>query len=328
MTNRIRWGILGTGSIAHKFATGLAVLPDAELVAVGSRTQASADAFADPFNVPHRHASYDALAADPDVEVVYVATPHPLHHPNTVLCLKAGKAVLCEKPFAINAREAEDMVRVARERRLFLMEAMWTRYLPIVVKVREWLAEGRIGRPRMMTGDFGFRAGFNEESRLFDRTMGGGALLDVGIYPISFASMVFGRQPSRIAGFADLGKSGVDEQAAIVFSYDQGELATLYTAIRTTTPQEVIIMGEEGSIRIHSPFWYGTTATLAVAGKDPETVELPYLGNGYTHEAMEVMRCLRAGEVESPVMPLDETIALMKTLDAIRAQWGLTYPTD
>lgn len=120
----------------------------------------------------------------------------------------------------------------------------------------------------------------------------------------------------------------MDEQAAIVFSYDQGELATLYTAIRTTTPQEVIIMGEEGSIRIHSPFWYGTTATLAVAGKDPETVELPYLGNGYTHEAMEVMRCLRAGEVESPVMPLDETIALMKTLDAIRAQWGLTYPTD
>lgn len=328
MTNRIRWGILGTGSIANKFATGLAILPDAELVAVGSRAQASADAFAATFKVPHRHASYEALAADPDVDVVYVATPHPLHHPNTLMCLEAGKAVLCEKPFAINAREADDMVSVARERRLFLMEAMWTRYLPVVVRVREWLAEGRIGKPRMVTADFGFRAGFNEESRLFDRAMGGGALLDVGIYPISLASMVFGRQPSRIAGFADLGKTGVDEQAAIVFAYDQGELANLYTAIRTTTPQEAVIMGEEGSIRIHSPFWYGTTATLTVNGKDPETVELPYLGNGYTHEAMEVMRCLRAGALESPVMPLDETIALMKTLDAIRAQWGLTYPTD
>lgn len=328
MTDRIRWGILGTGSIANKLATALAVLPDAELVAVGSRSQASADAFGDKYNIAHRHASYEALAADPDVDAVYVATPHPLHHPNTLMCLDAGKAVLCEKPFAINTREAEEMVRFARERRVFLMEAMWTRYLPIVVRVREWLKEGLIGKPRMVAADFGFRAGFNEESRLFDRAMGGGALLDVGIYPISLASMVFGKQPTRITGFADIGKSGVDEQAAVVLGYDQDELATLYTAIRTNTPQEAVIMGEEGSIRIHSPFWYGTTATLSVSKREPETVVLNYEGNGYNYEAAEVMRCMRNGELESPVMPLDETLELMQTLDAIRAQWGLKYPTD
>ena len=328
MAQAIRWGILGTGSIANKFAHGLSVLPDAQLVAVGSRAQKTADAFGDAFGIPRRHASYEALATDPDVDAIYVSTPHPLHMPNTLLCLEAGKAVICEKPFAINTREAEQMVRVAREKRVFLMEAMWTRFIPIVVKVREWLAEGRIGEVRMVAADFGFRAGWNEESRLLNKAMGGGALLDVGIYAVSFASMVLGRQPERIAGLADIGRTGVDEQSAMVLGYDKGELAMLYTAVRTNTPQEAQVLGTDGAIRIVPPFWKGTSATCTRYGGGSETLEIPYEGNGYNFEAAEVMACLRAGRLESEAMPLDETLAIMKTMDRIREQWGLQYPAD
>lgn len=326
MDRPIRWGILGTGNIAKQFARGLSVLPDAQLVAVGSRSVETADAFGDAFDVPRRHASYAALAEDPEVDVIYVSTPHPLHAPNTILCLEAGKPVLCEKPFAINAREAESMIAVARRKNLFLMEAMWTRFLPAVAKAREWVDQGRIGEVRMIAADFGFRAGWDEESRLLNREMGGGALLDVGIYPVSLASFFLRRQPTRISGLADIGATGVDEQAAVVLGYDKGELAVLYTAVRTNTPQDAHILGNEGAIRLDPPFWKGTQATLTIHGQDAETVELPYDGNGYNCEAAEVMRCLREGRLESDVMPLDETLAIMRTLDALRAQWNLTYP--
>jgi predicted dehydrogenase len=328
MDRPIRWGILGTGNIAKQFARGLSVLPDAQLVAVGSRSVETADAFGDAFDVPRRHASYAALAEDPEVDVIYVSTPHPLHAPNTILCLEAGKPVLCEKPFAINAREAESMIAVARRKNLFLMEAMWTRFLPAVAKAREWVDQGRIGEVRMIAADFGFRAGWDEESRLLNREMGGGALLDVGIYPVSLASFFLRRQPTRISGLADIGATGVDEQAAVVLGYDKGELAVLYTAVRTNTPQDAHILGNEGAIRLDPPFWKGTQATLTIHGQDAETVELPYDGNGYNCEAAEVMRCLREGRLESDVMPLDETLAIMRTLDRIREGWGLRYPAD
>ncbi|MDX9973189.1 MAG: Gfo/Idh/MocA family oxidoreductase, partial [FCB group bacterium] len=280
MTTPIRWGILGTGSIAHKFADGLRAVADADLVAVGSRTQRTADAFGDEFDVPKRHASYEGLVADPDVDIIYVSTPHPMHAPNTILCLNAGKPVLCEKPFTVNLREAEGVVRLAREKKLFLMEAMWTRYIPVIVKVREWIQAGRIGDVNMVAGDFGFRTDVNAEGRLFNLDYAGGALLDVGIYPISFASMVFGTQPSRIASMAQLGETGVDEHAGIVFGYDGGQMAVLYTAVRTDTPQEVDILGTKGSIRIHTPFWKATKATLTLSETESETVDMPYAGNG------------------------------------------------
>jgi predicted dehydrogenase len=327
MTDKIRWGILSTGWIAKKFAEGLSVLPDAEIVAVGSRAQETADAFGDEYGVPHRHASYEALVGDQDVDVIYIGTPHPFHKDNAILSLEAGKAVLLEKPFTINAGEAEEVIALAREKGLFLMEAMWSRYIPIIVKLRELLAEGAIGEVRMLTADLGFRSEFDPKSRLFNLELGGGALLDVGIYPISFASMVLGT-PARIASMAHLGQTGVDEQAGIVFGYDGGQLAILHTALQTSTAIEATVMGTKGKIRVHSAWFYGTTLTLSIEGRDDEAISLPYEGNGYNFEAAEVMRCLREGKLESDVMPLDETLAIMQTLDTIRAQWGFKYPME
>jgi len=258
---------------------------------------------------------------------VYVATPHPFHKDNAILCLEAGKAVLCEKPFSINADEAEQVIALARENGLFLMEAMWTRYIPIIVRLRELLAESAIGEVRMLTADLGFRAKFDPKGRLFNPELGGGALLDVGIYPISLASMIFG-SPSRIVSLAHMGQTGMDEQAGVILGYDEGQLAILHTALQTSTAVEATLMGTEGKIRVHSPWYYGTALTLSAEGREDETISLPYEGNGYNFEAIEVMRCLRAGKSESDVMPLDETLAIMQTMDKIRAQWGLRYPME
>lgn len=323
----IRWGILGLGKIARQFAIGLKSVPDAELVAVGSRTREKADAFAAEFEVPRAYASYEALADDPGVDVVYVATPHPMHHANALLCLNAGKAVLCEKPFTINAREAGELVAIARRENVFLMEAMWTRFLPVMVRVREWLAQKVIGEPRMVMADFGYRAGWNPSSRALDPRLGGGALLDVGIYPVSLAAMVFGAEPVKISGLSHLGATGVDEQSVMALSYGGGEIACLACAVRTRTPHEARILGTDGSIQIPE-FWHGGTMTLSVQGKAPETVSLPLTGNGYNYEAVEVGRCLREGLKESPVMPLSETVAIMRIMDELRRQWGLVYPQE
>lgn len=327
MQEKIRWGIIGTGNIARQFARGLTSVPDAELVAVGSRSQESADKFGDMFDVPRRHPTYEALAADRDVDAVYVSTPHSLHMENTLLCLEHGKAVLCEKPFAINAQQAQQMVDKAREKNLFLMEAMWSRYFPLMGKIRDLLADGAIGDVRLVEVDFGFRTAFNPKSRLFDPALGGGALLDVGIYPVSLASMVLGR-PSRVMSMAHLGETGVDEQAAMLFGYEQGEIAVLSTAIRTSTPHVAVINGTLGRITIHAPWWQPTRMLLEVHGREKSEIEMPIKGNGYNYEAMEVGECLRAGKQESAVTPLDETLSVMQTLDEIRTQWGLKYPME
>ncbi len=327
MGETIRWGILGTGYIAGAFAKDLKRASGAELIAVGSRARKTADAFGDEFGVPRRHSRYEALAEDPHVEAVYVATPHHLHCANTLMCLNAGKAVLCEKPFAINAREAREMVATARERELFLMEAMWTRFFPAMDKVRALLDDGAIGDVRMVTGDFGFRAAGDERGRLVDPAAGGGPPLDVGVYPVSLASMVLGA-PSRIAALAHLGETGVDEQAGILLGHDAGQLAILHSAVETETPQEAAILGTEGRIRIAPRFWCPSRLVISREGKDDEALEFPYEGQGYQFEADEVMTCLREGRAESALMPLDESVEVMETLDRIRAEWGLRYPMD
>jgi len=356
--DKVRWGIMGTGKIAQAFAQGLSYLSDAELFAVGSRSQATADGFADQFNIPNRHASYEALAHDPKVDVIYVATPHPFHKANSLLCLRAGKAVLCEKPFTINASEADQVISLAREKRLFLMEAMWTRFFPAMIKLRQLLAEGAIGEVRMLAADFGFRAEFDPQSRLFAPELGGGALLDVGIYAISLASMIFGR-PARTTSMAHIGETGVDEQAAIILGYARGQLATLFTALRTHTPIEAVVMGTEGYIKVRTPMYRPHTLALysrrgsstggakipeilkrwgcslglervwrSLREREAEVLHFSIQGNGYNYEAAEVMHCLRTGKLESDVMPLDETLSIMRTLDRIRTQWGLKYPVE
>ncbi len=328
MAGKIRWGIMGTGSIAHKMVEGLRVLPDAEVAAVGSRSRGGADAFADEYGIPRRHGDYESLAADPEVDVVYVASPHSCHRANTLLALEGGKAVLCEKPFAINRREAEEMVAVARAKNLFLMEAMWTRFLPVLVRVREWLREGRIGVPLMVSADFGFQADFDPLSRLFDPEFGGGALLDVGVYAVSFAAMVFGEAPDRIAGLDQKCPSGVDGLNGAVLGYPCGGLALVSSAVRANTPQEARITGTEGSIHLPGPFWCGTRAVLTAGDGAPEEHALPFEGNGYNCQAREVMDCIRAGRTESAVMPWAETLSVMETMDRMRAQWGLKYPME
>ncbi len=326
MSDQFRWGILGCGNIAKKFATGLQALDDAKLVAVGSRSQENADRFADEFDADRRHASYEALASDPDIDAIYVATPHPFHAENSILCLKHKKPVICEKPFTLNKSQAEEVVAVARAEKVFLMEAMWTRFLPMIVRVRKLVADGAIGDVRMVQADFGFRANVNPESRLFDLALGGGGLLDVGVYVVSFASMILGT-PATIASSAVIGETGVDEQAGMVFTYPGGQMALLSCAIRTSTPHQATIIGVDGHIRLHSSFWNGTGATLH-RGKDVEEIEEPYPGNGYNLEAAEVARCVRAGRLESDTIPHDESIAIIDTLDEIRSQWPLKYPME
>jgi predicted dehydrogenase len=327
VVRKFRWGILGTGAIARQFVKGLRSLPEAEVFAVGSRSEVSAAEFADQRNIPRRHASYEGLAADSEVDVVYIATPHPFHAENAELCLQSGKAVLCEKPFCVNAAQAERVIELAREKGLFIMEGMWTRFFPLMEEVRRLLSEGAIGEVRMLNVDFGFRADLDPASRLFERRLGGGALLDVGVYCVSFASMVLGR-PSGFVSLPHLGETGVDEQASVILEHEGGRLANLSIGVRTNTPQEATIMGTEAYIRIHAPWWRPESMTISRPTTEDETVDAPVSGNGFNYEAAEVMRCLEAGKMESDVMPLDETLSVMRTMDGIRAAWGLRYPGE
>lgn len=319
---KTRWGILGTGSIATKFALGLRAAGNAELAAIGSRSEETASAFAKEHGAARAHASYSELAKDPGVDAIYIATPHILHRENTLTCIAEGKAVLCEKPFAMNVREGEEMVAAARSADTFLCEAMWTRFLPGTRRVRELIASGAIGEPRQLNCDFGFRTDFDPLSRLFNPALGGGALLDVGIYCVAYAHMVFGSAPAEIQSAAHLGETGVDEQSAYLFRYKSGAIAQLSSATRTQTSHKATISGTEGSIEIPS-FWHAQE--LIVNGKRERH---PYKGNGYTHEAIAVGEALSSGQTECAEVPLEETLQIARSLDEIRAQWGLTYPAD
>jgi dihydrodiol dehydrogenase / D-xylose 1-dehydrogenase (NADP) len=332
--DKIRWGIISTGWIANRFVEGLSVVEDVEAVAVGSRTQASADSFADKWHIPHRHGSYESLVNDPDVDVVYIGTPHPFHYENTLLCLNAGKHVLVEKPFAMNAHQAKEMIRLAQDKGLFLMEAMWTRYIPAMVQVRQWLAEGAIGDVELVRASFSFKGDFPPTHRLLNPQLGGGALLDAGIYPISLAYMVLG-SPRTINSTACFGETGIDIWSAYMLGYDNGKTALLSSGVQLSVPVEAEIIGTKGYIKIHEPWLNPRVVTLAQVPSDvggnvfnTQTVHVPTVENGYNYEVIEVGKCLRAGQLESAVMPLDETLDIMTTLDTIREQWGLTYPVE
>lgn len=322
----IRWGILATGGIAHKLAQALADQPDAELAAVGSRSQASADAFGEQWGIPRRHGSYEALVNDPDVDVIYIATPHSFHYENMLLCLNAGKHVLCEKPLTLNADEARQCIALARDKKLFLMEAMWTRFLPAMVQVRAWLDEGAIGTVRVVQASFALFFDYDPEHRLYAPELGGGALLDLGVYPISFAAMVLGL-PDRTLSHTFLSPTGVDELNSMIFTYDTGATALLMSSQRLDLPVEAFVGGTEGYIKVHAPFFKASDLTLYVDGKE-QTVEKPFESNGYIHQVREVHQCLREGKLESAIMPLDETAAIMGLMDDLRHEWGFAYPGE
>ncbi|MCJ7777751.1 MAG: Gfo/Idh/MocA family oxidoreductase [Sedimentisphaerales bacterium] len=328
MAKKIRWGIVGTGQIAHLFAQGLSALKDTEIAAVSSRTEESAEKFAAEFGVPNRHIGSVALAGDKDVDVVYIATPHPMHKDDTINCLKGGKAVLCEKPFAMNSAEAMQMIMCARKKNLFLMEAMWMYFFPAMAKIRQLSADGAIGEVRLVQANFCIRCEWNPKSRLLNPQLGGGALLDVGVYDIAFARMIYGKEPGRISSMAHIGKTGVDEQGSMIFGYEGGAMAVLTCAVQTETLFEAAIYGTDGYIKIPHMFFQPDRIIVKAGQEQEKEIKFKRLGNGYSYEAAEVMRCLRDGEVECPIMPLDVSIAIMKTMDQVRQQWGLVYPME
>ena len=325
----IRWGIIGTGGIATAFATDLALMPDASLVAVGSRSQGTAEDFGERFDVPHRHATYAGLVNDADVDAVYVSTPHPGHHDAALSAINAGKAVLVEKPFTMTANEASSLIDAARSHGVFLMEAMWARWLPHMVRVRELLASRALGDVRVVIADHNQWFARDPAFRLFDPALGGGALLDLGIYPVSFASMVFGA-PTRVTAVSDRAFTGVDATTSVILQYEDGAHSVLTTSLEVAGPNRAVIVGTEARIEIDSVFYAPTTFTLI--GRDgmvQERFDQPQAeGRGMQHEAAEVMRCIRAGKLESDVLPLHETLAIMETLDEIRRQIGLVYPGE
>lgn len=367
MSTPIRWGILGAGAVARGFAHGLRALPDAHLSAVSSRTAANARDFAKSFSIPKVYTRAEELARDPEIDLIYVATPHHRHMEDCLLCLEHGKAVLCEKPFSVSARQAREVITAARRRQVFCMEAMWMRFVPAMRKLRELVQSGAIGEVRMISADFGVANQFDPRSRLFDPQQAGGALLDLGVYPISLASMLLGA-PEAIVAQATIGASSVDDQSSVLLRYPGGQLAVLSASLRAWSPQEAVIMGSRGRIKVHAPFYcarkltitpsgenssahaggarhrlveqarnhpllrtlYGGMkgAAMGLLGRGTRTISLSLTGNGYNYEAAEAMRCLRAGELESPLMPLDETLRIMETMDQVRAQWHLSYPGE
>lgn len=327
MKNTVKWGILGPGAIAHKFVQALLTIEEAEITAVGSRDKNRAEAFSKQYGIEKSYGSYEELASDPEIDIIYVATPHPFHKECTKLCLDAGKAVLCEKPFTLNAKDTSELVELARKKNLFLMEAMWTRYFPAVEKTREWLKEGIIGDVQILKADLGFGGEHDPKGRLLNPELGGGALLDLGIYPVSFASMVFGAQPKTIKSLADIGPTGVDEKCTMLFGYDKGEMASLTSTFRSYIVNDAWIFGTRGSIHIPE-FNKPGKAVLSLVDGRTEIFDSPYESTGYQFEAIEAINCIKQGKTESEIMPLDESIAIMKTLDDLRAQWQLRYPGE
>jgi predicted dehydrogenase len=315
----LRWGVIGTGGIAATMTADLNLTDSGRVVAVGSRHQESADRFADQFDIPHRHGSYEELVTDPEVDVVYVATPHPMHHANTLLALEAGRPVLVEKAFTMNAAEAHDLVDTARSNGLFLMEAMWTRFLPHMAEIRRLVADGSLGDIVTVIADHGQWFPHDPQSRLFDPSLGGGALLDLGVYPVSFASMILGR-PDRIVAIIEPAFTGVDGQTSMLFGYASGAHAVLTCTSEARTPTRAAIVGTDARIEIDGDFY--TPSSFALIRRDGTASRFaqPHRGRGLRHEADEVARCLREGLLESPLMPLDETISIMETMDAVRAQ--------
>ncbi|MBU6535988.1 Gfo/Idh/MocA family protein [Streptomyces mayonensis] len=327
---KVRWGILATGGMAARFTADLVDLPDAEVVAVASRTEASAKAFAERFGIARAYGAWETLARDEDVDVVYVATPHSAHRTAAGLCLEAGRNVLCEKPFTLNVREAEELVALARRQGSFLMEAMWMYCNPMVRRLKSLVDDGEIGELRSVQADFGLAGPFPPAHRLRDPAQGGGALLDLGVYPVSFTQLLLG-EPSDVVARAVLSPEGVDLQTGALLSYDSGALASVHCSITGGTPNSASITGSKGRIDVPYGFFFPDHFVLHRDGRDPQEFRAdPADGPraSLAHEAREVMRALRAGETESPLVPLEGTLAVMRTLDTIRNQVGVHYPGE
>lgn len=323
MHKKVHWGIIGLGKIANKFAADLQLSDNAILQGVASRNMNKAIAFAEKHNAVSTFDSYEKLVNDSEIDVIYIATPHTFHFENTLLCLQNGKAVLCEKPMGINSTQVQTMIEEAKSRKLFLMEAIWTRFMPAIEKTLELLDEKTIGDIVQVRADFGFRADFNPENRLFNKKLGGGSLLDIGIYPIFISLLILGI-PTDIKAMASMTETDVDSFCAMLFDYSTNAKAVLESTIEANTQTEAYIHGTKGSLKLHRQFHNPSKITLEKDGI--ETIfELPFTGNGYLHEIEEVNNCLLNGETESSKLPLDLSMNLSNLIDTIKTQIGLNY---
>lgn len=320
----VRWGILATGKIASAMVAESTAVEGTEVIAVASRTQESADRFAAERQIESAYGSYDELLNDPKCDLIYIATPHDSHFHLIRRCLEAGKHVLCEKPLTINAAQARTCAQLAQEKDLFLMEAMWTRFFPVIQQVKKWVDDGAIGSPRHLAADFSFEAKFDREHRLFNPDLAGGALLDLGVYPIGLAVLLFG-QPVTVDGSAVIGASGVDEDDKIRLGYGRNLVADLYCGLRATRPVVARIEGTDGHIDIHARFHHPQSAALSSKGQPTEVFNVPINGNGYHYQIAAVSDAVRRGLIQHPLMPLADTIACLDIMDRLRSQWRLRY---
>ena len=327
MSRTIFWGILGPGSIAHKFTRDIRYVKDAKLLAVGSRDLQRARNFAGQYAIPKFFGSYEALVKDPDVDIIYIATPHGRHYEDIKLCLEHGKNVLCEKAFTLNARQAKEVIELARANRLFVMEALWTRFLPVMQKLKKLLSQNIIGELRMITADLGFNFPFDPQSRLFNPLLGGGALLDLGVYPISIIHWLLGK-PQSVVSQAVLGESGVDEQSGMVFKFENDIIANIYTSVRSATPSRAIFSGSEGSLILKAPLYCPSGIALKFQNGKSKHYSAPMKGGGFNYEISEANRCLNEGKLQSKIMSWKDTIEVMEIMDVLRNQWGLCYPQE
>jgi len=324
--SKFKWGILGPGAISHKFAEGLKVVPDAEVYAVGSRDYGRAKEFADQYGAQVAYGSYEELAKDDNIDCIYIGTLNHMHLPNTLLCIENGRNVMCEKPLGVNKKEVQTMIDHAVKKNVFLMEAFWTRFIPSIRKAKEWVSRGEIGDVRMIHCDFGYRGDDDPECRTLKNEIAGGALLDVGCYTICMSTMLFGNNPDFITGAAHIGKTNVDEQAAMILRFPKGELAVLSTAVRTDTHHNLYIFGTEGNIYVPS-FKDAAKAVLMANGKEPIHFD-GRVGNGFNYEAKAAMEDIRAGRIENVIMPHADSLAIAEISDKLRNDWGLKYPAD
>ncbi len=323
----IRWGIVGPGGIARKFARDLRVAEGASLQMIASRDLGRAKAFANEFGAEKVTDDLSEMTAAEDVDIVYIASPHPSHFAAAKRMLEAGKPVLCEKPLTVNAAQSRELIQISRTNKVFLMEAMWTRCLPIYDRVREWLDGGRIGVPQLVTSQFCFPSPYDPTSRWFDPESAGGSLLDLGVYNLAMSQLVMGRKPAKVSAVARMASSGVDEKLSASMVYENGGIAQFTCGLRTCADNSLTIGGEKGFIRVLSGFMNAEEAFLTVDGHT-ESAREPLRGEGFEFEIEEAMRCLRAGEIESPKMPHADTLATMEVMDDIRWQIGLRYPCE
>ncbi|MBK5272365.1 MAG: Gfo/Idh/MocA family oxidoreductase [Bacteroidia bacterium] len=319
-----RWGILGAGRIAEKFCEALCFVEGSEVYAVASRDMEKAKAYATKYKATRFYNNYNDLVKDENIDTIYIATPHPFHYEQTMLCLQNKKAVLCEKPMSLSYKKTSEMIDVATQNKLFLMEGMWTGCMPFIDKILSLIKEDLIGPPQYVDADFGFLAPSDPNGRLLNKALGGGSVLDIGIYPIFLATLILG-EPSSIQSVSKLTDTGVDEYANIVFRYENGKTAHIFSTIGFNTAIEATIIGTKGRIKIDSPWFKATGFSVHLNDGATQNFSMPHLCNGFEYEIMEVMRCLENGLLQCSKMPHATTLSLSKSMDEILRQAGVFY---